>query len=104
MGNFARGGFAVLAFISSAAFANPEFQTPLKGGALQIIATNPDHRAWKCSATWKLGFDNGSAPSTSFRDARFSVPPDVRNRLVYRSSAIAGRNFQIVEGPTINCN
>jgi hypothetical protein len=104
MGMFVRGGVTLLLLAPAVAFANPAFQTPLRGGALYIFADNPDNRVWSCGVTWKVSFDNGSASSTNARDARFRVPPNVKNRLVYRSSAISGKNFQMVDGPTINCN
>jgi|ERR1700684_2712865 hypothetical protein len=104
MGIFVRGCVALLVLAPTVAFANPEFQTPLKGGALYIFANNPDNRVWDCGVNWKVSFDNGSAASTNARDARFRVPPNVKNRLVYRSSAISGRNFQMIEGPTFSCN
>jgi hypothetical protein len=103
MGIFMRSSVALLVLAPAVAFANPEFQTPLKGSALYVFASNPDNRTWDCGVNWKMNFDNG-ASSTITRDARFRVPPNVRNRLVYRSSAITGRNFQMAEGPTINCN
>jgi hypothetical protein len=104
MGKFVRGGFALLVMAPALALANPEFLTPLKGGALYIFANNPDNRIWNCGVTWKVSFDNGGASSTNARDARFRVPPNVKNRLVYRSSAISGKNFQVVDGPTVNCS
>jgi hypothetical protein len=104
MGIFLRAGIALLVLAPAVAFANPEFQTPLKGSVLQIFADNPENRAWNCGVTWKMSFDNGSASSTNTRDVRFRVPPNVKNRLVYRSSAISGRNFQLVDGPNISCN
>ena len=103
MGVFLHGGVALLVLAPTVAFANPEFQTPLKGGALYIYASNPDNRTWDCHVTWKMNFDNG-ASSTVTRDARFRVPGEVKNRLVYRSSAIRGRNFEMAESPTISCN
>jgi hypothetical protein len=98
-----RVGVTMLVLAPAVAFAKPEFQTPLKGSALYIYASNPDNRAWDCGVTWKMNFENG-ASSTITRDARFRVPANLKNRLVYRSSSITGRNFQMIDGPTINCS
>jgi hypothetical protein len=103
MSIFVRGSVALLILAPTVALANPEFRTSLKGSALYIFASNPDNRGWDCGVTWKMNFDNG-ASSTITRDARFHVPANLKNRLVYRSSAITGRNFQMTEGPAISCN